>query len=73
MMDDLKERDIKVALLKRIKNIKETTEHGWLNIDDSSIILTDLNGILCQLARMETYIKNMLEGPEDIKIKFAYE
>ena len=71
-MDALKERDIKVALLKHIKNIKETTEHGRLNIDDSSIILTDLNGILWQLNRMETYIKNVLNGPEDIKIKFAY-
>lgn len=72
-MDNLKERDIKVALLKRIKNIKETIEHGRLNTDDSSIILTDLNGILWQLERMETYIKNMLEGPEEINIKFAYE
>ena len=72
-MDDLKERDIKVALLKSIKNIKETTQYGRLNLDDSSIILTDLNDIMWQLERMETYIKNMLEGPEDIKIKFAYE
>ena len=43
------------------------------DLDDSSIILTDLNDIMWQLERMETYIKNMLEGPEDIKIKFAYE
>lgn len=66
MMDDLKERDIKVALLKSIKNIKETTEHCRLNTDNSSIILIDLNGIRWQLDRMETYIKNMLEGPEEI-------
>lgn len=72
-MNDLKERDIKVALLRSIKNIKETTQHGRLNTDDSSIILTDLNDIMWRLERMETYIKNMLEGPEDIKIKFAYE
>ncbi len=61
-MDSLKE-----------KNIKETTQHGSLHTDDAYIMLNDLNDIWWHLDRMETYVKNMLNGPEEIKIKFSYD